>query len=219
MWCPKKKIIRKKSAINLNVFKWLISAVHKQWSELKYLRVSNHMRFYFLWFHSNCTAYARCPIAGHHTVSALHHTLLVYEGSQSHVIKNMAARMKSLVKQHRSVYTIWPDVSPISFIVWCCAIGLHGDNALGSVRLSACLSVRQFVCALLAEPCSKGQLPSSSEQRMAVTSPMNVFVSVIRGLLCIISWMRSICFYARAYCNAFWIMPHLGKDKFHYQEH
>ncbi len=37
------------------------------------------------------TPSARWPIAWHHTVIARHHTLLVYEGNQSHVIKNMAA--------------------------------------------------------------------------------------------------------------------------------
>ncbi len=35
--------------------------------------------------------YTRWPIAWHRTVSVQHHTLLVYEGNWSHVIKNMAA--------------------------------------------------------------------------------------------------------------------------------
>ena len=39
-------------------------------------------------------AVSRCPMSRHHTVSARHRTLLVYEGYQSHVIKNMAARVK-----------------------------------------------------------------------------------------------------------------------------
>ncbi len=36
----------------------------------------------------------RCPIARHRTVSARPRTLLVYEGNESHVIKNMAATVK-----------------------------------------------------------------------------------------------------------------------------
>ncbi len=38
--------------------------------------------------------YTRCPIARHRTVIARPRTLLVYEGNESHVIKNMAATVK-----------------------------------------------------------------------------------------------------------------------------
>ncbi len=44
-------------------------------------------------FHQSESPYTRCPMSRHRTVSVRHRTLLVYEGNQSHVIKNMAARV------------------------------------------------------------------------------------------------------------------------------
>ncbi len=55
-------------------------------------------RNHYFWseMHQNLSfkTYPRCPMSRHRTVSARHRTSLVYEGNQSHVIKNMAARMK-----------------------------------------------------------------------------------------------------------------------------
>ncbi len=106
-------------------------------------------------------ASTRCPIARHHTVSARPRTLLVYEGNKSHVIKNMAATVKFFspykmtnqisvtidlvslwtttvrcrAKRHRSVCTMWPDISSISFIVRCRAIGQPDKNMIAWIQI------------------------------------------------------------------------------------
>ncbi len=73
---------------------------------------------------------ARCPITWHRTVNARTRSLLVYEGNESHVIKNMAATVKfilwfsGLQLYSVAVYSVPCDqsFSSISFIVRCRAI-------------------------------------------------------------------------------------------------
>ncbi len=83
----------------------------------------------------------RCPIARHRTVNARPRTLLVYEGNESHVIKNMAATVNFFSPHANEAYRKVHFVvfrtatvrcravpcdqlfSSISFIVRCRAIG------------------------------------------------------------------------------------------------
>ncbi len=89
---------------------------------------------------------SRCPIARHRTVNARPRTLLIYEGSESHVIKNMATTVKFFsphkvgfvvfrtatvrcrAARHRTSVPCDHLFSSISFIVRCRAIGQRGNT-------------------------------------------------------------------------------------------
>ncbi len=87
---------------------------------------------------------SRCPIARHRTENARPRTLLVYEGNDSHVIKNMAATVKFFSPHkvsfcrtatvrcraagHRTFVPCDQLFSSISFIVRCRAIGQRASN-------------------------------------------------------------------------------------------
>ncbi len=64
------------------------------------------------------------------------------------------------------------------------SLAKQGDNALGSVRPSVCLSVRLFVCVLVLSKCKRGHYQPYSF----------VCVSVISWHMQIIARMRSIGF-------------------------
>ncbi len=78
----------------------------------------------------------RCPIARHRTVNARPRTLLVYEGKESHFIKNIAATVKFFsphkvrtatvrcrAARHRTFVPCYLLFSSITFMVRCRAIG------------------------------------------------------------------------------------------------
>ncbi len=71
----------------------------------------------------------RCPIARHRTVNARPRPLLVYEGNESHVIKNMAfvvfrtATVRCRAARHGTFVPCDQLFSAISFSVRCRAIG------------------------------------------------------------------------------------------------
>ena len=91
------------------------------WARMMYLaytcgkckeaRVSQFSRFKHLYLISS-----RCPIARHRTVSARPRTLLVYEGNKSHVIKNMAATVKS---RWTTPYSLYHVTRYLFYILYC----------------------------------------------------------------------------------------------------